>query len=105
MTTTDTTTPTTVPPCPPWCTLKPGHDYSGEIPGVEMSRGHAMDVGPVEISAEETQTVDGAIMLYPLSLYLELDGYGHLTAEQARELVPWLIRAADKLDELNNGAK
>jgi hypothetical protein len=69
-----------------------------------MSREHAMDVGPVEITVDETQTVDGVTTLGEISLYLELDGYGHLTAEQARELVPWLIRAADKLDEIN-GAK
>ena len=68
-----------------------------------MSREHRMDVGPVEISVDETQTADGTVTLGPLSLYLELDGYGHLTAEQARELIPWLVRAADKLDEITTG--
>jgi hypothetical protein len=57
-----------VPPCPQWCTLAPGHDYTGALPDGAVSRGHGFDVGPVEIGAVETRTPSGVIEMGALEM-------------------------------------
>ena len=117
---TNNTTETTIglPPCPPWCAWhsdpmhKSGAADAGDpgVPG-KFYRNHetapiGVDPYSFVISNEETlyPWPGGVESTSPAYIYLSVENE-HLTAEHARDLGVLLQSAADKLDEINSGAK
>ena len=93
-----------VPPCPSWCTLTAGHDYTcGSDEQRLDERMHVAYAGRyVEVSAVE-QNADGALWLTDPAIYAGLlnDGVS-CSADQARALAAELLEAAAVVDRLND---
>ena len=108
----ETTSGVVVPPCPEWCREAAGHDYDSIDPTTgTIERHHSWDAPDIgeehrsawaSINACET-ALDGVVTLH--AAYILVSADGEMTAEQARGYSAELLVAADKLDEINSGAK
>ena len=108
----DPITTVVVPPCPAWCRETAGHDYDSVDPTTgTIERHHSWDAPDIgeehrsawaSINACET-ALDGVVTLH--AAYILVSADGEMTAEQARGYSAELLVAADKLDEINSGAK
>lgn len=89
------------PPCPPWCTLAPGHAYeSVDIVGKQHERSHeAFKANNAGVSAWEYSRA-GVARVQPLTVDVWADEGAEMSARAAREVAAEIIAAADKLDEL-----
>jgi hypothetical protein len=97
--------PTTIPPCPAWCRLPEGHDYS-EVDGfrdeLTFERQHvAFEGKAADVQATEHNR-SGEVTVDALEIYLDLrdDSY---PPSVVRALAAELVEAADLLERLLEG--
>ena len=107
----ETTSGVVVPPCPAWCGEKPGHDYDTDVPATgEMERHHSWDAPAIGEQHHAWASISGCEVwldgvVPPKAPYIYASADEELTAAQARAYAAELLVAADKLDEINAGAK
>lgn len=91
--------PKAAPPCPEWCVLPTGHDLD-EI-ATWGYRLHKALVGDIEIIALERLLDDGSLgpLEQPFIYWDLLEEHG--SAQDQRKFAAELLRAADRLDEIN----
>jgi hypothetical protein len=94
--------PTVIPPCPSWCLLDAGHDYTssdGYHDDVSFERQHVAFEGEVATVDATEHNRGGAVTLDEPGIYLSQrdDEY---SAEQVRACAAEMLKAADVLDGL-----
>ena len=93
--------PTVTPPCPPWCVLPQGHDYTstdGYGPDLDFQRQHVAFEGPTSATVDATEhNRYGTVTVDAPGVYIYVRGEEH-SGEQARARAGELLAAADMLD-------
>jgi hypothetical protein len=95
--------PTVIPPCPSWCILDSGHEYTstdGYGDDVSFERQHIAFEGETVASVDATEhNKSGVITFDEPSIYLSQrdDGY---SAEHVRAVAAEMLAAADVLDRI-----
>ena len=104
-------------PCPPWCSLPPGHHFGGTDPrsGMEV-RGHGLSIGRVPVvdlwdgrtrgcyvdieSSEHAVGPDGPVVsTEPARVMVDGPGCG-MNPQQARQVARYLEEAATMVEGL-----
>ena len=92
------------PPCPDWCAHRLSHPYEVADPVSQVVyRTHSNgEDTTATIYQLESNMSGGVVHLDPptLSLWIDGDMSGELTADQARDVAASLLAAADDLDRL-----
>jgi hypothetical protein len=99
--------PTVIPPCPSWCILDAGHDYTstdGYGDDVSFERQHVAFEGEVASVDATEHNRGGTVTLDEPGVYLSMRDDAR-PVEQVRAIAAELLEAADVLDRLKGATR
>lgn len=100
----DANAPTVIPPCPPWCRLPEGHDYTGtavDVADLTFERLHVAFAGLVADVVAVERNHRGSVTVDAPEVFLDVHSDAY-PLDVVRAVAAELVEAADVLERLDD---